>query len=345
MELVAGMLPLSKLHSASLSATTNRFESQGIGWRIADATGNVLLSSRDEPSGITSLGTLVSGGMLLNVATFVTPRTVPDAADINRRQLLVGGLSLIFALILISTYFISRSLRREAEVSRLQSEFVAAVSHEFRTPLTSIRQLTEMLASGRVKNQDKFRDYLLILDKESKRLQRLVEGLLDFGRMEAGAQPYQPERLDCAALLGDIVEVFRAEHGLIESALSVEVMDAPFVMMDSEAFTRAIWNLLDNAVKYSADLVNISVAAWLQNGKVQISVTDTGVGLAPEESARIFDKFVRGSAAQATNAKGTGLGLAMVRKIVESHGGSIEARNILGEGAVFTITLEPAANV
>ena len=216
----------------------------------------------------------------------------------------------------------------------------AAVSHEFRTPLTSIRQLTELLASGRVESQDKAEAYYRVLDKESTRLQRLVEGLLDFGRMEAGAHPYHSELIDSGALLHDIVAAFREEYELTAETLSLQIDGAPHVRMDSESFTRAIWNLLDNAVKYSEAGPKIDVKALLEDGKVRISVADHGVGFPPEEQSRIFGKFIRGTAASLTNAKGTGLGLAMVRKIVEDQGGSISARSSPGEGSVFTITLE-----
>lgn len=339
-DLLVAMLRIDALHAAALAAVTDRLEGQGIGWRVSDAAGKVLVSGLGDADGTPSLRSLTLGGLLFTVAAFDTPSLIPDPADINRRRLLRTGLLLVLTMILASTYFVSRSLRREAEISRLQSDFVAAVSHEFRTPLTSIRQLTELLASGRVKNPEKVEAYYRVLDKESTRLQRLVEGLLDFGRMEAGAHPYHPETLHCGALLGDIVGAFREEHELTADALSLEIEGAPYVRMDKESFTRAIWNLLDNAVKYSSDSVGIEVKAVLKNGKVQISVADHGVGFPPEEQSRIFSKFVRGSAARQTNAKGTGLGLAMVQKIIASQGGTISARSSLGKGAVFTITLD-----
>lgn len=338
-DLLAGMLWIDDLHAASLAAVTNRLEGEGIGWRVSDVAGKVLLSGLDG-GGTPTIRSLALGGTMFTVAAFATPSLVPDPGDINRRQLLLTGLLLILTMILASTYVISRSLRREAEISRLQSDFVAAVSHEFRTPLTSIRQLTELLASGRVESQDKAAAYYRILDKESARLQRLVEGLLDFGRMEAGAHPYHTELLDCAKLLNDIVGAFREENDLTAEVLSLEIEGAPQVRMDKESFTRAIWNLLDNAVKYSVGTVAIEVKALLKNGKVRISIADHGVGFPAEEQSRIFSKFVRGSAAALTNAKGTGLGLAMVRRIIEDQGGAISARSSPGEGSVFTITLE-----
>jgi len=339
-DLLAAMLPIDELHAASFAAVTNRLVGQGIGWRVSNAVGKVMVSGLDDGIGRPSLRSLTLGGMLFTIAAFDTPGMIPDQSDIDRRRLLVTALVLVLIIILASTYFISRSLRREVEIARLQSEFVAAVSHEFRTPLTSIRQLTELLASGRVATREKAEAYYRILDKESARLQRLVEGLLDFGRMEAGAHPYYPETLDCSALLGDIVKAFREEYELTAKTLSLEIEGALYVRMDKESFTRAIWNLLDNAVKYSPVSVQIEVKASFENAKIHISVADHGVGFSPEEQSRIFAKFVRGTAAQVTNTKGTGLGLAMVRKIIANQGGEISAHSNPGGGAIFTITLE-----
>ncbi len=147
-DLLVAMLRIDELHAASLAAVTDRFEGQGIGWRVSDAAGKVMVSGLDDGGGTPSLRSLALGGLLFTVAAFDTPSLLPDPGDVNRRRLLRAGLLLVLTMILASTYFISRSLRREAEISRLQSDFVAAVSHEFRTPLTSIRQLTELLGPG-----------------------------------------------------------------------------------------------------------------------------------------------------------------------------------------------------
>jgi signal transduction histidine kinase len=339
-DLLANMLTLDEFQSKSLTSFTDKMANQGIGWRISDATGQVLLSSIPlPPSAPSSLRSVAIGGVAFNVTAFATADLIPDANDTNRRHLLFTGLLLILAIILASTYFISRSLRREAEISRLQSDFVAAVSHEFRTPLTSIRQLAELLASGRVENEEKAAVYYRILEKESARLQRLVEGLLDFGRMEAGAHPYQPEALNCGTFLDEIVTAFREEYDLTKEILSLEIKGSPHVWMDRETLNRAIWNLLDNAVKYSPVVLKIGVKAQVKNNKVNISVTDQGVGIPTSEQSEVFSKFVRGSTAHLTNAKGTGMGLAMVRKIIEDQGGSVSACNNPGGGSVFTIVL------
>lgn len=323
-----------------LAGTTEDLEKRGIGWQISDASGQPLLNSGPMPGpNPPSQRSLAIGDNTLTVTTFVMPTVVPTLADTNRRRLLLSGLFLVLLIILSSTYFISRSLRREAEISRLQSDFVAAVSHEFRTPLTSIRQLSELLASGRVADSEKAQAYYRILGNESARLQRLVEGLLDFGRMEAGAHRYRPESLDCGALLKDIVTSFREEYDLTTADISLEIKGRLHVCMDPEALNRAIWNLMDNAVKYSPQKVEIEISAKMDNGKVSISISDHGVGISTDEQAEIFNKFVRGSAAKLTNAKGTGLGLTMVKKIIEDQGGTITVRKNVNGGSVFTMTL------
>jgi len=342
-DLLASILALGEFHATSLTTVTDSIESRGIGWRISDATGQILLSSGSDPvNSSPSLRSLTAGGMAFTVIAFETPALLPDSNDINRRRLLLTGLFLILGIIITSTFFISRSLRREAEVSRLQSDFVAAVSHEFRTPLTSIRQLTELLATGRVENKEKVGAYYRILEKETARLQRLVEGLLDFGRMEAGAHPYRPEKLNCKELLDGIVTAFREENDLTADALSLEINGTPHVWMDKEALVRTIWNLLDNAVKYSPKTLEIEVKVQLEGNNVYLSVADHGVGIPADEQAEIFSKFVRGSAAGMTNAKGTGMGLTMARKIIEDQGGSINVRSNPGGGSVFTIVLASA---
>ncbi len=225
-------------------------------------------------------------------------------------------------------------------MAELQADFVSAVSHEFRTPLTSIRQLLELLASGRIHEPQKVGDYYRILDRESARLQRMVEDLLDFQRMESNVRPYQPETLRVGSLLEEITAAFREEYGLSEKALVLDATRARHVRMDRESLTRAIWNLLDNAVKYSEGEPAVTVTAGQQEDMILIAVTDRGAGISKEEQARVFRKFVRGSAAKLTRVKGTGLGLAMVRKTLEDQGATIDLQSAPGRGSTFTIVIE-----
>jgi signal transduction histidine kinase len=257
-----------------------------------------------------------------------------------RRRILLAGFAALLVLIGAGSYFIWRSVTRELIVARLQSDFVSAVSHEFRTPLTSLRQFNELLIDDDNVPPEKRRSYYHAQARATDRLHRLVESLLDFGRMEAGRRPYRFERLDAGALAKDVAEEFRGEisgHGFSLDC-SVNSGDCS-VEADSEALSRAVWNLLDNAVKYSGDSHKIELLLDRAGGAVSIAVRDYGLGIPVSEQERIFEKFVRGSAARLQGIKGTGIGLAMVRHIVDAHGGSIQVKSLPGEGSTFTIVL------
>jgi signal transduction histidine kinase len=256
----------------------------------------------------------------------------------GRRSLLLTGLVLICVLVLAGTYFTGRAVSRELEVARLQSEFVSAVSHEFRTPLTSMRQFTEILTDRRVP-EERRESYYQALSRATLRLHRLVEGLLDFGRMESGASVYRFAPVDAAELVGEVVSEFRAEAEGRGYAVELRVDGGGTISADRESITRAFWNLLDNAVKYSPVNRTVWVEMARENGRLAIRVRDRGLGVAPEERKQIFRKFVRGSSSKQVEGKGTGIGLAMVRHIVEAHGGELRLESRPGEGSTFSILL------
>jgi signal transduction histidine kinase len=257
----------------------------------------------------------------------------------QRRRLMMTGLAMLALLVIAASYFIGRAVSRELAAARLQSDFVSAVSHEFRTPLTSMRQFTEMLVEDEALPADKRKEFYRAQERATRRLSRLVESLLDFGRMEAGARPYRLERLDAGRLVKATVEEFKREAAA--DSLSMESMvpdEGPIVKADGEALAQALWNLLDNAVKYSGE--NAFVRVEVEPGDpVSIRVRDRGIGISPSEKDRIFRKFVRGSSAKARDVKGTGIGLAMVKHIVDAHGGKVLVASEPGKGSTFTILL------
>jgi signal transduction histidine kinase len=333
------VLPLDKLANEAISDLGEELSDSGIGWQINDGSGSVLIAGDGAASGVEVSQTLDFGNTTLLVKAFQTRAMLPEPADQMRRQLLLWGLLLTLAVVIAGTYFLARALRREAEVAALQAEFISAVSHEFRTPLTSIRQLTELLGSGRVRDADKAAEYYRVLDRESARLQRMVEDLLDFGRLEASAKPYRPERLDLSGLLQEVISEFSTEQRLASGAVRLQAEAPIAVTLDRESLVRVVWNLLDNAVKYSAGEPDITVRAFQADGQAKLEVSDRGVGIEEADHERIFEKFVRGTAAARTRARGTGLGLAMVRQILEDQGGTIAVTGVTGAGATFTITL------
>jgi len=221
----------------------------------------------------------------------------------------------------------------------MQSDFVAAVSHEFRTPLTSMRLITEALEDGRIPDPGRLTDSYHALSRATGRLQRLVDDLLDFRRMESGAVEYRMKVVDAADTVRKVVEEFRKEVEDRGFRLHVHVDGAVRIQADEGALSRALWNLLDNAAKYSGDSHDIDV--WLEHGgtQVEVSVKDRGIGIPPEERAQLFDRFYRAENAKRAGIQGTGIGLAMVAQIAAAHGGKISVMSELGRGSTFTMSL------
>jgi len=258
----------------------------------------------------------------------------------TRHFILIAAVLAIAAVLVGGSYAVARAVTREMEVSRLQSEFVATVSHEFRTPLASIRHVSDLLAENRVPDEERRARYYKALQSESERLQRLVETLLDFRRMEEGARRYRLEPCDLTALLESVASRFRVEASRRGYELVWAAPEGlPRVRADADALTLAIWNLLDNAVKYSPACKTVWLEAGIEGATVAIRVRDRGLGIAPGEAARVFDTFTRGASAAQSGAGGTGLGLSIVRHIVDAHGGSVTVQSEPGAGSTFTLRL------
>jgi signal transduction histidine kinase len=263
-----------------------------------------------------------------------------------RRPLLLAVLVSVAALLLAGWYFIWRGMSREVRVARLQSDFVAAVSHEFRSPLTSLGHIADLLATGRMGSEERKQRSYELLRGQTARLGQLVEGLLDFKTLQEGQFTFRFEHGDPAAIVRQVVSDFARQLDGDARRVDLRADEAvPAVRLDREAFGRALWNLLDNAVKYSpaSARVEVSVSLDRQDDRIAITVKDEGPGIPVGEQGRIFDRFVRGAGATAGRIRGTGIGLAMARDIVRAHGGELTVASAPGAGSVFTIALPPRA--
>jgi signal transduction histidine kinase len=256
----------------------------------------------------------------------------------SRRRLLIAGFVLLVAMGLMAGAATVRAVSREFAVARLQTDFVSTVSHEFRTPLTTLRQFTDRLREHpRLETEERNVCY----DAQSRatdRLTRLVESLLDFGRMQAGSRPYLLEPVDCADLVEHVISEFeRGRHA--EAAIQLRRNGPAPVRADREALSLAIWNIVDNAVKYSAPPAHVQIDVGREADRINVAVRDLGIGIPAEEQRSIFQKFQRGHDARTRGIRGTGLGLAIVDHIVAAHRGSISVHSTPGEGSTFTVTL------
>jgi signal transduction histidine kinase len=268
----------------------------------------------------------------------------PDAWSATlarRRAVFISMLVAVVALMGFGTYLTLRVMRREIEIARMKSDFVSAVSHEFRSPLTAIRQLGEMLMRGRVPNDARRQEYYERITRESDRLARVVENLLDFSRMEEGRKPYQLEPLDTSAWLGEVAARFEAQVSENGHHIVTDIPPRlPDVLADREALSSALDNLLDNAVKYSPASTTVWLDADARDGGVTIRVRDRGIGIAESDQPHIFDRFYRGTGEAARQVRGTGLGLSLVQHIVRAHGGRVTFESRPGEGTTFSVHLK-----
>jgi signal transduction histidine kinase len=250
---------------------------------------------------------------------------------------LIGLIDLILGA---GLYLVYSNVRRELHLSRLKSDFVANVSHELKTPLALIRLFAETLEMGRVAGEEKAKQYYRVINKESQRLTQLINNILDFSRIEAGRKEYRLEPADVSAIVSEVVEAYRFPIEQQGFTLEVNIEpDLPAVEADKEALGQALLNLMNNAIKYSGEEKHLRLDVRRSGEDVLISVTDRGIGVAKAEQKKIFEKFYRAEDSLVHATKGSGLGLPLVRHIMEAHGGAVEVESAPRKGSTFTLRL------
>ncbi len=263
-------------------------------------------------------------------------------ADISNRWtrlafMILGALSLLMGVGMILAY---RNVSSELALAKLKSDFVSNVSHELRTPLALIRLYAETLELGRISTAGKHQQYYEIIRKESERLSSLINNILDFSRIEAGKKEYSFRETDVADLVRNTLESYRFE--IEQNGFQFEQKidnNLPPLHVDREAIARSLLNLVNNAVKYSAAEKYLGVHLYRRNDQVNLEVVDHGIGIPVKEQCKIFDKFYRVGDPLVHNTKGSGLGLSLVRHIVQAHGGVLAVESAPGRGSKFIITL------
>ncbi len=245
--------------------------------------------------------------------------------------------------IIIASALVLRYTIRQLELAQLKSGFVSNVSHELKTPIALIRLAVETLEMGRVSNEADRDKFIATISRETLRLQRLVDNILDFARIEAGQKVLRFESLDVVQLVRETLESFKLRLEDQGFAVSTDLPDSlPVARADPTALSHCVLNLLDNAIKYSRDRREVKVSAALRAEFVAVSVTDRGIGISPADQKRIFEKFVRVETGLVHNVKGAGLGLSLVDQIMRAHGGRVEVSSVMGEGSTFTLLIPVA---
>jgi len=246
----------------------------------------------------------------------------------------------LLAILFFGSGLIIRTVLQEARLLNLKSDFIASVSHEFKTPLTSMGAILEHLLDREAEDPKKSREYYRILQHDSNRLKRLVGNVLDFSRIEEGKKTCRLKPADPVGLVEREVRSFERESGIEGLAIRVQAEELiPRVSVDEEALGQALHNILDNAVKFSPGEKKIDVAIRNKPGAVEISVEDRGIGIPENELKRIFEKFYRGRQAASVSPTGTGLGLALVKHIMDAHHGDVFIRSRPGVGSCVSLVL------
>jgi signal transduction histidine kinase len=257
------------------------------------------------------------------------------------REFWVQNLILVLGLALVmfgGLLFTWRSVNREMELARLKSDFVSNVSHELKTPLALIRMFAETLELGRVRSQEKAQEYYTVMRRESERLTGLINNLLDFSRIEAGAKQYKFEPTSLPELVEQTLENYR--YHLTQRGFELEEKidrALPEVAVDREAYALCLLNLLDNAVKYSGEERFVAVRLERDNGSARLEVEDRGIGIQRKDQERIFEKFYRAGDPLVHNTKGSGLGLSLVRHVAQAHHGTVAVESAPGQGSRFIL--------
>jgi signal transduction histidine kinase len=252
----------------------------------------------------------------------------------------IGFASLVVAVILLGIYSIYRDIRRDEELSKMKSEFISNVSHELKTPIAAIRMLADNLRQNRVETEARTKEYYQLISREGARLSHLIENILDFSRIEEKMKSFRLESHDLVAIVGETVRQFTSLVEERSQLITITVAEAlPQVLIDPDAIALAVFNLLDNAVKYSERGTQINVRMYRSDRFLCIEVEDHGTGISKADQAKIFEKFYRVHEADGKKIPGSGIGLTLVKEIAQAHHGKVEVRSRLNVGSAFQLML------
>ncbi|MDP2914939.1 MAG: HAMP domain-containing sensor histidine kinase [Candidatus Aminicenantes bacterium] len=322
-------------------ALQSGFPPEETAWTVRGQDGQILMTSEKAPSGAPSYRTSFENNFpnwSLELYQ-LNPRFLQTLLASRQRVyfymfLLIAGI-LGFGLILSV-----RAVSHELELAKMKSDFVSTVSHEFKSPLTSIRQLAEMLQAGRVPSEDRRRHYYDVLVEQSERLTLLIDNILSLAKIEDGRRRFEFKSVEIKALLKEAIAPISDRVRHEGFTIEMETDGVPHVIMaDGAALSQALTNLIDNAVKYSGDSRRILLRSSVQGPNLIISVKDFGQGIHKDDLNKVFDRFYRGGDPLTRSVKGSGLGLALVKEIVNAHRGEVRVESEPGAGSTFSIML------
>ena len=310
-------------------------------WKLTGEHGEMLLESEYLPEDMPPVYTVFPSN-LPSLSLALYPEDLSLFASLFRPG--EGLFFYIFLVIVIilafGLFFTLQTVNHELHLSKMKSHFMSTVSHEFKSPLTSIRQMAEMLVRSRVPSPEKQQKYYGTILQQSERLSHLIDNILDFSKMEEGQKVFRFENADIIPLVSDIVESFQEHTANERFQIKLEISESvPHVSFDCEAIEQVIYNLIDNACKYSGNSKTIEVKLFPKESDVVFSVRDYGIGIRKEEHDKIFSRFYRAGEELSQNVKGSGIGLTIVKQIIDVHQGEITVESSPDKGSIFTVRL------
>ena len=250
---------------------------------------------------------------------------------------------LVFATVIVLAALALRLVRRQMALTQLRNDLVANVTHELKTPLSSMRLLVDTLLNSQPLHEQTAREYLQLIAQENLRLSRLIDNFLTFSRMERNKYAFGFKEVPAADIVEGAIAAVRERFNVPGCQFKTQIApDLPAVVADADAMVTAVVNLLDNAYKYSGDEKQITLSARAENGSVCFAVEDNGIGLSPRDTKRIFKRFFQVDQRLSRSGGGCGLGLSIVKFIVTAHHGSVRVESQPGRGSTFTISLPGA---
>jgi len=316
----------------------------GIAMRITDENDHVLFANAAPQNGFVFESNFDPPFSNWKGAVGLTNTNLDDLAR-NSFLHSAGATLLVLLLLLGGIALTIRAADREARLAQAKSNFVANVSHELKTPLALLSLFSEILEQGRVDNEEKKTEYYGIIRHESQRLNKVIDNILDFSKIEAGRKTYNFAETDMAEVIESVLSSYR--YQIVNSGFAIQTNiqpDLPSVSIDREAMAQAISNLVDNAIKYSGEVKQLSINTERLGSDLSIEIADHGIGIPRAEQAKVFDKFYRVGNGLVHDVKGSGLGLSLVKHIIEAHNGTISVESDVGKGSRFTIRLPLAGN-
>lgn len=323
-----------------ITAGMNDIEDETVGVLVYDNFGQLISGDKDSVGDV--FLTLNLGRFLgeFRAAVYFKETGVFEAAANKQIAIYTWTGVLVVLLILASGAIAMRSIGRQAKLNRLKNDFIATVTHELKTPLSSTRVLVDTLLDGRYEEQKQAYEYLELISKENERLSHLIDNFLTFSRMERNKRAFSMIKVSPVEIANTATNAVRTKFDKAGVKFDLNISrPLPMLHADKDAMVTVLINLLDNACKYSYDNKQIELKVFAEDGSVCFAVKDNGIGMSRRVTKRIFKRFYQADSSLSRRAEGAGLGLAIVRFIVNAHKGTVSVESKAGKGSTFTIRL------